>query len=247
MKTNARRWWTLLLTGCVGLAGCARSSVAVNPGLTEAPANPAAVNALGVAQAEKPVPGDRFAFPADKGGKALDELLRPPQKLSVDLKIAPGPKPLVAPPSVERPEPALPANQATLPQAKLTPKAPPLRPHMLAEAAPLTGYRNDPPPVVRQEFTPGALVRLPSRDVNQPLPLPILAHPGIDRAPLDDPSAEESLKAVLAATMPVRMNPAPFARRNLPDPFENSQTVRLRALPPEEPNPASGPLRPPKP
>ncbi|MBY0526281.1 MAG: hypothetical protein K2R98_23005 [Gemmataceae bacterium] len=239
MKTIFCRWFSVLLIG--SLAGCARTSVAVDPAPLDR------LNPGQVAQGDKPAPGDRFTFPADKGGQALSELLRPPLKLSDDAQAQPGPRPLVVPPAVANPEPTLSNSPSGVPSAKLSPKAPPLRPRVLPEEAPLTAYRSDPPPVQRQEFTPGALVRVPSRDVNEPIPLPILANPGIDRAPLDDPTAEESLKVALAATMPVRSNPAPFVRLNLPDPFENSHTVRLRSLPAEEQNPASGPLRPPKP
>jgi hypothetical protein len=73
--------------------------------------------------------------------------------------------------------------------------------------------------------------------VNQPVPLPILARPATDRAPLTDPTPEVSLAAVLAAAVPVRTTPAPFVRLTLPDPFEHAQTVRLRTPPEEDPHP----------
>jgi hypothetical protein len=112
---------------------------------------------------------------------------------------------------------------------------------------PLISYRADPERVAVQHLAGGAPIRLSAPDVNQPPPLPILANPGIDRASLDDPTADESLKSALSAVPPIRSNPAPFLRLNLPDPFENAQTVRLRAMPPEDHGPATGPVRPPKP
>jgi hypothetical protein len=239
-----RRFFALTITGlvAVGIAGCARRSVAVDPGAGEGRLKPGS----SVAQDDKPGSAERFQFSPDKGGKLLDETLRPPQKLA-DETGTPQPKRLKAPPAVEQPAVAL--TMPALPMARpaLLPKALPLRPHVLAEEAPLTGYRSDPAPVTIQRLPAGALVRVSSADVNLPPPLPILASPGIDRAPLDDPTAEDSLKSALAAVPPIRSNPAPFQRLNLPDPFENAQTVRLRALPPEEQSPATGPVRPPKP
>jgi hypothetical protein len=90
-------------------------------------------------------------------------------------------------------------------------------------------------------------VRVSSTDVNLLPPLPLLANPGSDRASLEDPTADDSLKSALSAAPPIRSNPAPFQRLNLPDPFENAQTIRLRAQLPEEQSPATGPVRPPKP
>lgn len=68
------------------------------------------------------------------------------------------------------------------------------------------------------------LVQLPSIDIHQPLPIPILAQPVKDRASLAEPEFEASLDAALQAFTPVRDQPVPFTPLNLPDPFEN---VRL--------------------
>lgn len=200
-----------------------------------------------MAQGDKPGPTERFQFPPDKGGKLLEETLRPPQKLADEAAATPQPKRLKAPPAVEQPEVALTGPALPLARAALVPKAPPLRPHVLPEDAPLTAHRSDPTRVNVQHLPAGALVRVAAPDVDLPPPLPILANPGIDRAPLEDPTAEDSLKSALTAVPPIRNNPAPFLRLNLPDPFENAQTIRLRALPPEEQSPATGPVRPPKP
>jgi hypothetical protein len=245
MKTQRYSFFVLAVTGLalVGIAGCARRSVAVDPGAGDKPR----LGGISVVQDDKPGSTERFQFPADKGGKLLDETLRPPQKLADEAAAASQPKRLKAPPAVEQPSVAL--TMPALPMARpgLVPKAAPLRPHVLPEEAPLTAYRSDPARVNIQHLPTGAPVRLATVDVNLPPPLPILANPGIDRAPLDDPTSEDSLKNALAAVPPIRSNPAPFVRLILPDPFENAQTVRLRALPPEEQSPATGPVRPPKP
>ena len=64
---------------------------------------------------------------------------------------------------------------------------------------------------------------------------------------LDDPTADASLAAALAARMPERTVPAPFEKLAVPDPFENRQAVRSAAAPPEESLPAAGASPPPKP
>lgn len=245
MKTHRYLCFTLAVTGLIigVIAGCARRSVAIDP--AAAGSSKPRPDGAQVAQGDKPAPGDRFQFPADKGGKLLAEALLPPQKLADDAA-PPQPKRLKAPPAVEQPEVALTSPALPMARPALVPKAPLLRPHVLPEDAPLSAYRADPARVHTQHLTGGALVRVAAPDVNLPPPLPILAHPGIDRASLEDPTAEDSLKTALSAAPPIRGNPAPFLRLNLPDPFENAQTVRLRAMPPEEHGPATGPVRPPK-
>jgi hypothetical protein len=93
----------------------------------------------------------------------------------------------------------------------------------------------------------GPRIRLPSADVNQPVPLPVLARSVPGRAPLDDPTADLSRAAAVAAPLPVRTQPLPFRRLNLPDPFELRDAVRLRNPPAEDPLPPSSAARPPRP
>src|SRR5205085_2242724 len=47
-------------------------------------------------------------------------------------------------------------------------------------------------------------VRVPSVDVNKPIPLPILAKPSSDRAPVEDVTTEASNAAVVSGTPPAR-------------------------------------------
>jgi hypothetical protein len=67
-------------------------------------------------------------------------------------------------------------------------------------------------------------IRAASPDVNQPIPLPILAQPVSDRAPLDDPTADASTAAATSAPIPPRTRKAPFVKRTLPDPYDNRRT-----------------------
>src|SRR2546421_39995 len=70
------------------------------------------------------------------------------------------------------------------------------------------------------ELPTGPLVRLPSVDARETIPLPILAQPQRDRASLADPTIEASMAAALGEITPHRLLPVPFAPLNLPDPFE---------------------------
>jgi hypothetical protein len=87
-------------------------------------------------------------------------------------------------------------------------------------------------------------VAWPSPDINEPILLPILARPVVDRASLDDPSGDASQAAALASSVPERTNPAPFLRLNLPDPFEHRNAARLRTPLPESPLPIGTPRLP---
>jgi hypothetical protein len=77
-------------------------------------------------------------------------------------------------------------------------------------------------------------VRVPSPDVNQPPPLPVLAKPLPDRAPVDDVTGAASSAAVQSGTVPPRTKAAPFLKLTLPDPFENRKPVAPPVTPPEE-------------
>jgi hypothetical protein len=174
------------------------------------------------------------ALPKGKGGKLVDDLLRPRDKsLAKELtkKRLPGLG------FLEGPEIALPKYKGLPPKLAVKDGGKPVRPKAAAEEIPLSRNFGDPklPVVIKLEGT--ALVKWPMPDPNQPLPLPILAQPKSDRAPLTDPTADASTDAALSGTIPVRDNPAPFLRINLPDPFENRQTIRVRNPLPEDPTP----------
>lgn len=74
-------------------------------------------------------------------------------------------------------------------------------------------------------------IRAPSPDVNQPLPLPILAQPISDRASLDDPTRDASIAAATSARIPPRTRKAPFIKGTLPDPYDHR---RMDVPAPEE-------------
>ncbi len=220
--------------------GCGRSPARVQV----AQADPAAPR-TSAAQAPGTVSHNgRFAFPSDQGGALLRELLLPPNRLSSDSEVRTAPRPQTIPAELAHPELPTSSVRAEPPRATDT-RIAVLRPVSPPEGLPLAD--SQPRATRRPELDGGARVRLPSPDVNVPPPLPMLGVLTVDRVPIQDPTTEESTKAALAAPPPVRANALPFSPRNLPDPFENRDTVELRALPPEDSQPAGGPVQPPRP
>ncbi len=214
----------MLLVGCLSasLFGCGQRTPAVSDETTH-------YSPLTTHQ-----PDEQFPFPADREGRLLVEKLQPSDQippLADEKRIVPKRQP--GPAKLENPDVPLPAVSvsppASIPLEKG--KGKPVQPTLLQGEAPLSRQRIevDPPAAVKLPAAPK--IAWPSPDINQPIPLPILARPVVDRPSLDDPSA------ALAPTVPDRTTPAPFLRLNLPDPFEHRNAVRLRILPPPIPLP----------
>jgi hypothetical protein len=79
----------------------------------------------------------------------------------------------------------------------------------------------------------GQRVRIESVNVDEPIPLPLLARPALDQASLDDPTAEVSADAARSALIPARTTPAPFLKLSLPDPYERRRPVGIPTVEPE--------------
>jgi hypothetical protein len=179
--------------------------------------------------------GDGVRYADDSGGKLLAALLPPHRTVPpVPAGSPSGPRRPAGLPHLERPELPLPPNLSGLPRPPLDPPVRPVRPRSLAGGMPLGWYRSDPDVPQRQKLPASAGVRLPSVDVNRPVPLAVLGQAQPDRALLTDPAPEVSREAALAGAVPPRTIPVPFLRLNLPDPFEHRRAVRLRNLPDEE-------------
>jgi hypothetical protein len=219
----------------LALAGCGRTSVAIAPAgaaAADEKPRPAAQDARPEG-AKAAAAGDGFRFPDDSGGELLGKLLTPPVKPAPG-EDRTGPHRFARSSAVESPRLPLPPTRlepARMPAQNVSGLT---RPGPLPEGVPLLSYYGKPEPPEAPRLTAGEPVREPSVDVNRPLPLPVLGQETPDRAPVDDPTAEASLAAALAAPLPQRTTPAPFLRLGVPDPFENRRTVRLPA-PAEEP------------
>jgi hypothetical protein len=251
MRPTRDRAAVLLLTGVLlsSLAGCRQPSEPVS---ADGPKAPGGLKAMPAALARAPADDgpakdakkeDGFRFADDKGGQLLAKML-PPSDPGRPTDGVSGPKRLSGSPSLDQPPLPLPPNQGQVPRLPAGRKGPPLRPGPLPDELPLVGLRPEPPQ--ESQLVAGDRVRLPGPDVNQPVPLPVLAAPAPDRTSLDDPTADFSAAAVQAAAMPVRQGPAPFVKLGLPDPFENRGAVRLREAPPEKNEPMTAAPRPPR-
>ncbi len=232
-----------LLLSAAGLvaasAGCGRRVASpTQVAVAETDSDPAAHSA-----AED---GPPFHFPNDAGGALLAKALPPTDLLGPSGEPgAAGPRRLPPPAGLTVPPLPLPPSLAPPPLAPAEHNRKPLEPRLVTEET-LGLDLADPEPPQPRRFVVGDRVRLPSADVNQPPPLPILARPTPDRASLDDPTGDASTAAALAASMPHRVNPVPYFRVTLPDPFADRVPLRLPA-PPEAASPRTGTVHPPTP
>ena len=221
-----------LLLACL-LPGCGRQSGRIG---SEAEAAASETDDAPASDLDAGTPSksaDEFLFPPDRGGQMLANQLRPANHIPP----LPNEKPLESKrrsslSRIDNPDLSLPPVVVPLPPSIPLAKIKPVRPTLVEGEPPLSRQRldlGDPAPV---RFAAGPNIAWPSPDVNQPMPLPILARPVPDRASLDDPSSEASQAAALATKVPDRTAPAPFLRLTLPDPFEHRNTVRMQTPPP---------------
>jgi hypothetical protein len=202
--------------------GCGQRPIAL-----EAEREPAPVSAN-----QPPSPGESeaetgSALPADRGGALLAEVLSPSEKARANEDAVMSPHRLLA----RDPEPPLSPlslGDAQLPHPALEMPLKLQRPAEVPDGLPLVDQFAAPRLPQKQPLPAGARLRVPSPDVNQPLLLPFLGQPKLDRAPLDDPTFEASLALALSLSPPLRMTHAPFIRLFLPNPFEHQDTGRLR-------------------
>jgi hypothetical protein len=236
-----RKTSVVLFAAVLGLAGCKTYTRPLTPPsdepaveLRSEPAETASAQATG-----------EFAFPSDRGGRLLAELLPPSEKAR--------PQPLALP-SRQRPHsslaggqepaPPLPANQANPARLHVKQATRVLRPISPPEDYLLAGQRGErvlPQAIV---LPAGERVRLASTPVEEPPALPILAQPVADRASLDDPTVEASQASALSAPPPERSTPAPAIRQAVADPFANRETAPR--LPPDDPTPVTATPKPPR-
>jgi hypothetical protein len=235
-----RKTAIVLLAITLSVAACQPSSRTV---VTQVDEPVAQTSPTPTVPATAAAPGE-FAFPGDRGGRLLTELLTPSEKsrpypiaLASERRATSGAATTQAP---TLPLPAIQAEPARLP-AKPAPRV--LRPTPPPEEMPLAGEHTalSLPQII--VLPAGERVRLPSTAVNEPPALPILAQPVIDRASLDDPTVDASQATALSAPPPDRNTPAPATRQAVADPFENRKSPRL---PPDDPMPVTATPKPPR-
>jgi hypothetical protein len=177
---------------------------------------------------KKPQPRDQekpkvvpFTFPEDAGGLLLAKILPPQDAPKTRLeqrqpttRHSSGPS-FAAPPVLP-----LPSSHAAMPRLPQPARRVSLRPSLVLEET--LDNRPDTPILPQVPSLPQrARVRVASIDVNEPIPLPILATPISERASLDDPTSEASATVAIAAPIQPRTSKAPFLKLTLPDPYDS--------------------------
>jgi hypothetical protein len=231
-------WSGLLLA----LSGCGRSAVVVTlpEGSTHVDEPGRPVLARGQSDEED---GVTSVFPDDAGGRLLAKMLPPHEPDSLRLPRLDDPLPVVASIRMNPPDLPLPPSQLAMPRLPPPARTSPLRPRLVLDES-LDGWPQTLLMPQQQSLPDAGRIRVPSEDVSQPLPLPILSQPVPDRAALDDPTADASTTAALAAPLPMRTTPAPFFKLTLPDPYDHRR-VEL-PVPAEQNEPATGTPKPPR-
>jgi len=215
------------LTVALAVSGCGASQIAVDAAPEPRPKL--------VSASERTVDEPRDAKPAfagDRGSALLAELLAPARS-DIRLEALPSPR---RPLARDWQEPALPPtpSDSAMPRLPLEKSLTRPRPAELADPVPLVDQLISPRLPESLYLPVGPRLRVPSPDVNEPVPLPILARQAQDRAAMDDPTIETSLAAALVLSPPLRATAVPFVRLVLPNPFEHRETVKLREPPPED-------------
>lgn len=222
----------ILLMGCLLaiLPGCGQRTPAVSEETTHHSSLVTHHSSVTTHQTD-----EQFPFSADREGRLLTENLKPSNQmppLADDKKSSP--KRQLGPAKVENPDPPLTAANISRPASiQIQKGGKPVRPRLLEGEDPLLRGRIEVAQLPVMKLPANPKVAWSSPDINEPIPLPILARPVVDRASLDDPSGDASQAAALASSVPDRTTPAPFLRLTLPDPFEHRNTIRLRTPSPE--------------
>jgi hypothetical protein len=164
--------------------------------------------------------------PVDRGSKLASEMLAPGANDRAQPAAASSPQ---RKPARDLQEPAvLPPSSVSLPHPLFEKRGKVAGPVLLEEPAPLFDQLALQHLPEQPHLAVGPRSRIPSPDVNQPIPLPLLGQPAQDKASLDDPTLDASTAMALALSPPLRINAAPFLRLVLPNPFENRDAIRLR-------------------
>ncbi len=220
-----KKYWLLapLLAslGCGNQPGpdcCARTAV-----VAAAPASDAVAEEPMPGSAKKeepPAPPVKAASVADAEAAKLltkmTEAFRPLPTASIEVK---GASVRAIPAKLLDSQPMLTDATLTAVPYRAKSKAEP-RPTALPERVPLELAQAILDVPERAALPTGALVNNPARDITRPADLPILARPTVDRASLEDPTADFTAASIINLKIQVRTAQAPFVKVNLPDPFE---------------------------
>ncbi len=227
----------------LALLGCSRSAVVVDPE-SASHAEESAVSRRVARGQDAEGENARFTFPDDAGGVLLAKVLPPKETDPSSFERTQPRRRSSSPLRMKPPTIPLPPSHAAMPHPPVLTKSAPLRPRLVIDET-LSGLPDTPIPPQLPSLPERRRVRVSSVDVNQPIPLPILGQPVSDRASLDDPTAEASSKAALAASIPSRRTKAPFLKLTLPDPYDHRRPETI-SIPVEKAEPPLGSPRTPR-
>ena len=202
----------------LALLGCSRSAVVMVPEESSRAEEAVAQKTVARGQAEEPEE-NRFIFPDDSGGVLLAKVLSPTAAETIRSERTEPRRRSSPSASMKPPALPLPRSHAVLPRLPVEGKRTPLRPRLLLEET-LDGLPESPALPQALSLPAGVRLRVPSIDVNQPIPLPISSRPVAERVSLEDPTREASTAAALKAPIPSRTAKAPFLKLTLPDPYD---------------------------
>lgn len=220
---------SLAAFGAAGLVGCTDTPTpppsAEATAATVEPALPTpATNPIPVAQQPQPAPVEPVAkLPDDLGGKAVQKSSMPTLKMPADL---PGPK---------APRPRIGEfDRGELPEPKFTiqmpghpiPKGKPAKPSAPPERAPTDLGQAAAENLSGVKFAEKPLVRAESPANAGAADVPTLSRQVVERAPVDDPTAEISASKVIQTIFPFPVGTLPFSKQSIPDPFEFAEQLK---------------------
>ena len=220
---------SLAALGAVGLVGC--TDTPTPPPIAEVtvakvePALPTpATTPILVAQQPQPKPVETVAkLPDDLGGKAVQKSSMPTLKMPAEL---PGPKaPRARTGEFDRGD--LPESKFTIqmPSAPI-PKGKPAKPSAPPERAPTDLGQAAAENLSGIKFAERPLVRADNPANAGAADVPTLARQVVERAPVDDPTAEISAAKVIQTIFPFPVGTLPFSKQSIPDPFEFAEQLK---------------------
>jgi hypothetical protein len=228
--------------------GCSRQSAPtpdVSAAVAAEPSSPTA-SPKPDPPAAPPKPTDTptaFAYPPDLAGQTLPRVVAPAAPaLPPTERLGQAPLGRTPPTKLLHPEPEVKVVYVPTPVALPRPGG--LRPVAPPERVPLDLGAGVGAVPARPILPEGPGITQRAADVNLPPALPPLGRPVPDRAPLDDPTADQGNAAIVGRSVTPALGPSAFQKLGLPDPFEFAAQVKPRVPPAAEPGVVPVPVNP---
>ena len=186
--------------------------------------------------------GVPFEFGKDAAGVALGKLLTPSAVERLPTPGMMGQRVIEPAGKISRPAPELPITTLSPPLLPIG-KQKDISPVRLTELLPDTLTAGNLATPTRDPFPIGISPAIARDGFDQLQPAQVIAVPVPDRSGIGDRTVEFSATSATREVLPLRSTPAPFAAVDLPDPFVNGETIRLKTRPDVDANTAIGALQ----